>query len=176
MKKAAKIAAAIIAIAIVAGIAISNLAPAQCPMCDFIKSHAPCIVNMQTGEVRELDLYFPHETLVGEIAEEQDSSIFSFVSAAGAKGTKTTSPYVINLDVPLIREPIFKHHFCRECRKLLGNQDCGYVLADLYVRGEPVIISITDGMRVDLRCYEITAVRNAEENIYELTIKGTYGN
>ena len=176
MKKAAKIAAAIIAIVIVVGIAISSWEPAQCPLCDFIKSHAPCIVNMQTGEVQELDLYFPHETLVGEIAEEQDSSIFSFVSAAGAKGTKTTSPYIIELDVPLIREPVFKHHFCHECRKLLGNQDSGYVLADLYVRGEPVIIPITDGMSVALRCYEITAVRNDEENIFELTIKGTYGN
>ena len=176
MKKAAKITAAIIAIAIVIGIAISNIEPAQCPLCEFIKSHAPCIVNMQTGEIQELDLYFPHETLVGEIAEEQDSSIFSFVSAAGAKGTKITSPYIIELDVPIIREPVSKRHFCRECRKLLGNQDFGYVLADLYARGEPVIIPITDGMSVDLRCYEITAVRNAEVNIYELTIKGTYGN
>ena len=176
MKKAAKIAAAILVVAIVIGIGISNMEPAQCPLCEFIKSHAPCIVNMQTGEVQELDLYFPHETLVGEIAAEQDSSIFSFVSAAGAKGTKTTSPYIIELDVPLIREPIFKRHFCRECRKLLGNQDFGYVLADLYVRGEPVIIPITDGMSVDLRCYEITAERNDEENIYKLTVKGTYGN
>ena len=174
MKKAAKIAAVILLIAMVICIGISSLEPAQCPLCEFIKSHAPCIVNMQTGEVQELDLYFPHMTLVGEIAEEQDSSIFSFISAAGAKGTKTTSPYIIDLDVPLIREPVFKRHFCRECRKLLGNQDCGYVLADLYVPGEPNIIPITDGMSVNLRCYEITAVRNAEENIYELTIKGTY--
>ena len=50
------------------------------------------------------------------------------------------------------------------------------MLADLYVRGEPVIIPITDGMSVDLRCYEIAAERNDEEKIYELTIKGTYGN
>ena len=176
MKKSVKIAAAIIAIAMVIGITVSILEPAQCPLCDSIKSHAPCIVNMQTGEVQELDLYFPHKTLVGEIAEEQDSSIFSFVSAAGAKGTKTTSPYVIDLDVPIIREPVFKRHFCHDCRKLLGNQEFGYVLADLYVRGEPVIIPITDGMSVELRCYEITAVRNEEENIFELTIKGTYGN
>ena len=175
MKNAVKLICAIIVIAMVFGIAVTCWEPEQCALCSFVKSHAPCIVNMQTGEVQELDLYFPHMTLVGEIAEEQDSSIFSFISAAGAKGTKTTSPYIIDLDVPLIREAVFKRHFCRECRKLLGNQDCGYVLADLYVPGQPNIIPITDGMSVNLRCYEITAVRNEEESIFELTIKGTYG-
>lgn len=173
-KKIISIAAAVLAAAVVIGGSILYFGPDRCPLCDFIKSHAPCIVNMKTGEVRELDLYTPHEKLVGEIAEEQTSSIFSFVSAAGAKGTKTTSPYIIEMDVPVIREPVFKYHFCRNCRKLLADQGGGYVLADLYVHGEPVVIPITDGMEQELRCYKITAVMNEEGDAYELTIKGTY--
>lgn len=174
MKKLAKAAAAIVTISLVLWITVLYLGPRKCPLCDFIKSHAPCLVNMKTGEVRELDLYIPHERLVGEIAEVQDSSIFSFLRVAGAEGTKMTAPEIIELDVPVIREPIFKYHFCRECRKLLADQGGGYVLADLYVHGEPVVIPISDGMEQELRCYAITAVMNDEKNVYELIIKGTY--
>ena len=176
MKKTAKIILGVFAIVFALWGVVAYFAPGQCTLCNFIKSHAPCIVNMQTGEVQELDLYFPHTTLVGEIADVQESSIFSFVSAAGATGTKTTSPYIIQLDVPMIQDPIIKHKFCTDCRKKLGNQSFGYVLADLYIAGEPVIIPIEDGMQVNLRCYEITAVRNSADGVYELTIKGTYDN
>lgn len=167
-----------VALLLVAGIisyaGILYFGPEKCPLCDFIKSHAPCLVNIKTGEVRELDLYIPHERLVGEIAEVQDAGIFSFLRVAGAEGTKMTAPAIIELDVPVIREPVFKYHFCRECRKMLADQGGGYALADLYVHGEPVVIPIADGMEMELRCYEITAAMNEEERVYELTIKGTY--
>jgi len=174
MKKAVRIIAALIAIALVIWFAVLYTGPEKCPLCDFIKSHAPCLVNMKTGEVRELDLYIPHERLVGEIAEVQDAGIFSFLRVAGAEGTKMTAPAIIELDVPVIREPVFKYHFCRECRKLLADQGGGYALADLYVHGEPVVIPIADGMEQELRCYAITAAMNEEEHVYELVIKGTY--
>ena len=64
--------------------------------------------------------------------------------------------------------------FCRECRKLLADQD-GYVLADLYVHGEPVVIPITEGMEQELRCYRITAGMNDEGDTYGLKVVGTYG-
>jgi len=174
MKKLAKAAAAIVTISLVLWVTVLYFGPRKCPLCDFIKSHAPCLVNIKTGEVRELDMYIPHERLVGEIAEVQDSSIFSFLRVAGAEGTKMTAPEIIELDVPVIREPIFKHRFCRDCRKLLADQGGGYVLADLYVHGEPVVIPIADGMEQELRCYTITAAMNDEKNVYELIIKGTY--
>lgn len=173
-KKIISIVAAVLAAALVIGGSVLYFGPEKCPLCDFIKSHAPCLVNMKTGEVRELDLYIPHERLVGEIAEVQDAGIFSFLRVAGAEGTKMTGPAIIELDVPVIREPVFKYHFCRECRKLLADQGGGYALADLYVHGEPVVIPIADGMEQELRCYAITAAMNEEEHVYELTIKGTY--
>lgn len=174
MKKLVKAATAIVTISLVLWVTVLYFGPRKCPLCDFIKSHAPCLVNIKTGEVRELDMYIPHERLVGEIAEVQDSSIFSFLRVAGAEGTKMTAPEIIELDVPVIREPIFKYHFCRECRNLLADQGGGYVLADLYVHGEPVVIPISDGMEQKLRCYAITTVMNDEKNVYELIIKGTY--
>ena len=60
--------------------------PDRCSVCDYIPSHAPCLVNLNTGEVGEIALYEPHRTLVGEIAEEQRGGYFSFMSVAGLRG------------------------------------------------------------------------------------------
>ena len=175
MRKIAKITVAIIAIALVLWFAIIYFGPDRCPLCDFIKSHAPCLVNVATGEVEEMALYTPHYQLVGEIAEEQNDSTFSFVTIAGARGTRVSSPWIMELDVPVTKEPVFKYHFCRNCRKLLADQG-GYVIADLYVHGQPVVIPITDGMEQALRCYKITAAMNTEDNVIELKVEGTYKN
>ena len=173
MRKIAKITVAIIAIAVVLRFAILYFGPDRCPLCDFIKSHAPCLVNVATGEVEEMALYTPHYQLVGEIAEEQNDSTFSFVTIAGARGTRVSSPWIMELDVPVAKEPLFKYHFCRDCRKLLADQ-AGYVIADLYVHGQPVVIPITDGMEQELLCYKITAVMNVEDNVIELKVVGTF--
>ena len=163
-------------VAVVAVIIVSTLlyiGPNRCPLCGFIKSHAPCLVNVKTGEVEEMALYTPHRKLVGEIAEVQDASTFSFVDVAGARGTRLSSPWIMELEVPVTKAPVFKYHFCRDCRRLLADQD-GYVLADLYVHGEPVVIPITAGMQQELRCYAITAIMNETGDAYELTVEGTY--
>jgi hypothetical protein len=173
MRKIAKITVAIIAIALVLWFAILYFGPDRCPLCDFIKSHAPCLVNVATGEVEEMALYTPHYQLVGEIAEEQNASTFSFVTIAGARGTRLSSPWIMELDVQVTKEPVFKYHFCRNCRKLLADQG-GYVIADLYVHGQPMVIPITDGMEQELRCYKITAAMNAEDNVIELKVVGTF--
>lgn len=174
-KNIIRIVAVVLAAAIIGYAGMLYFGPDRCPLCDFIKSHAPCLVNVATGEVEEMALYTPHYKLVGEIAEEQNESTFSFVDVAGARGTRLSSPWIMELDVSLTKEPVFKYHFCRDCRKLLADQG-GYVIADLYVYGQPVVIPITDGMEQELRCYKITAAMNAEDNVIELKVEGTYKN
>ena len=171
-----KIARILTIIAVLAVIIVSTLlyiGPNRCPLCGFIKSHAPCLVNVKTGKVEEMALYTPHYKLVGEIAEVQDDSTFSFVDVAGAKGTRLSSPWIMELDVPVMDAPIFKYHFCRDCRKLLSGHD-GYVIADLYIHGEPAVYEIYDGMKLDLRCYTISAEKSDIGNEYAFTIEGTY--
>ena len=46
--------------------------PDRCSLCDHIPSHAPCLVNLNTGEVGEIALYEPHHTLVGEIEKSSE--------------------------------------------------------------------------------------------------------
>ena len=73
-KKIIRIVAAALLVALVIGGGFLYFGPDRCPLCDFIKSNAPCLVNVATGEVEEMALYTPHEKLVGEIAEEQTDS------------------------------------------------------------------------------------------------------
>lgn len=147
--------------------------PAHCPLCESIKCHAPCLVNLSTGEVSELALYQPHPTLVGEVVPVQDSSTFSFFSAAGVQGTRKTSPYVIELPVPIGKPPVFLSAFCKGCRTLLSGQPCGYALVDLYDSEAPVVYEICDKATYQLRCYLIEIEKDLEKEQYNLSIEGT---
>ena len=82
----------------------------------------------------ELDLYFPHETKVAELAEVQEdmSSTFSFVRLGNITGTKLTGSKVIEFGVP-IADKTNNPALCKDCRELLQAGYKGrYVLADLY--------------------------------------------
>lgn len=46
--------------------------PNVCGLCrnnEGVKIHAPCIINLATGEVAELAIYDPHPTEIGEVTE-----------------------------------------------------------------------------------------------------------
>lgn len=147
--------------------------PEQCPICQSLKHHAPCLVNLASGEVAELELYQPHYSCVGEIADIQDSSTFSFFYAAGVQGTRTTSPYVIELSIPIGNPPEVLSAFCKKCRSMLSDQPCGFALIDLYDSENPVVFEIYDGFAAQLRCYQIDVVKNPDSNSFNLTIIGT---
>jgi len=147
--------------------------PEQCPICQSLKHHAPCLVNLASGEVTELELYQPHYSCVGEIADIQDSSTFSFFYAAGVQGTRTTSPYVIELPIPIGNPPEVLSAFCKECRSLLTDQSCGFALIDLYDAASPVAYKIYSGVAYQLRCYQIEIEKDSEKQQYILTVKGT---
>ena len=43
--------------------------PERCAICDCIPFHAPALVNLETGEVGELEVYEPHPFKVAELNE-----------------------------------------------------------------------------------------------------------
>lgn len=72
-----------------------------CCLCSSFRFHAPCLVDLETGEMIELDLYFPHPTKVAELADPQpEMGTFSFVGLGDVKGTKLTDSKTIELDIP----------------------------------------------------------------------------
>lgn len=95
----------------------------DCSICGHLKCHAPCILNLATGEIGELELYMPHDQQVGEIAEEQSGGTFGFISAAELQGTRLTDPWYIELEVPMVGNKKRISHYCGRCQKLLEDYE-----------------------------------------------------
>jgi hypothetical protein len=166
----------IVLIVIIAATAIllSTQEKKECCLCSSFRYHAPCLIDLETGKMIELDLYFPHETLVAELADPQpEMGTFSFVSIGNVSGTKLTDSKVIELSVPLA-DKTSNPALCKGCRRLLPSGYSGrYILADLYDKEIKELIPIVANTSIDLRCYEITMVENTEKNEINVTIQGT---
>lgn len=150
--------------------------PDRCALCDNLSHHAPCIINLSTGELLELDVYEPHPFLVGEIAEEQRGGYFSFVRGAGVEGYKLGAESV-TITIPIKADKLDQKHFCNSCRKLLTDYSKqGYALVDLKDNQAPDLYPISADLNESFRCYEISVKEIKEDGKYEISIIGTLSN
>ena len=175
MKKWIIVLCAVFAVALVfISIVSPNQEQKDCCLCDSFRYHAPCLIDLETGDLIELDLYFPHETKVAELASSQPKmETFMFVHLGNITGTKLTDSKVIEFGVP-IADKTNNPALCKDCRELLQAGYKGrYVLADLYDMEIKELIPIVANTSIDLRCYEITMVENTEKNEINVTIQGT---
>lgn len=145
----------------------------DCSICGHLKCHAPCILNLETGEIGELELYMPHDREGGEIAEDQSGGTFEFISAAGLQGIKLTDPWYIELEVPMAGNKKRISHYCDGCCKRLEDYQSGFVLLDVYNMNNPIIYRVEDGASYEMRCYKIGISENQEKECFLLRIDGT---
>ena len=133
----------------------------ECCLCNALRHHAPCLIDLKTGELLELELYFPHETAVAELANPQPvPDTFSFIRFGSINGTKSSDH--IALTVPIsekITTPLLCEHCRRQSGTLLMNR---YAFADLYETGNKRLIPIHPKLAVQLRCYQISAQKSQE--------------
>lgn len=152
---------------------ISAPEPDRCSVCDYIPSHAPCLVNLNTGEVGEIALYEPHRTLVREIAEEQRGGYFSFMSVAGLRSHLDACVPEAHITVPDGVEKYEEKFFCSTCRGLLETYaQCGFVLADLRNQETPTIYPVEDGTEFEVRCYTVV-VSKTDEGELDIAVLGS---
>lgn len=134
--------------------------PERCSLCKYgtgVWYHAPCLVNLHTGEVGELTVYNPDHTKVGEIAEEQPTGFFSFVYCAGVTAWRDADDRSCHATLPEELEPMNAAYFCYDCRRLLADTDrYGYVLADLHDLDNITAYLIEDGAEYTIRDYVVT--------------------
>ena len=148
--------------------------PERCSICDYIPSHAPCLVNMNTGEVGEIFCYDPHPEMVGEIADYQRGGYFCFMSVAGQQGYLDACVPEAHVYVPLDAESYDEQFFCNDCReRLSGFIGDGYVLADLREPETPVLYPVVVGERFSFRCYEVTVTEREYKDELDITVIGT---
>ena len=160
-------------LSLVACSGISAPEPDRCSICDYIPSHAPCLVNLNTGEVGEIALYEPHHTLVGEIAEEQRGGYFSFVSVAGLRGYLDACVPEAHVTVPDGIEKYEEKYFCSTCRELLREYShCGFVLADVRNPEAPTVYPVEAGTEFEVRCYTVV-ITETDKGELDISLVGS---
>lgn len=147
--------------------------PAECVLCDAFPRHAPCLVDLNTGELRELEIYQPHHTKVAELSDEQYGGYLSLVSFGDISGILLGANRV-ELDAPAKMTGMLDVIFCKECRKLLKDNKCkGYILADLRNPETPTVWRIEDGTSFSVRCYDVEISKSDEAGKLKIIMYGT---
>jgi hypothetical protein len=147
----------------------------ECCLCSSFRYHAPCLVDLKTGEMIELRLYEDHPALVAELSEEQShNGTFSFIRLNGVSGTKLTGPEKVELLVP--NETVLFPALCNKCKQQLPSGLASrFVLADLHGMEDKYLIPIVADTALSLRCYDISMEADAEKDGIAVVILGTLG-
>lgn len=145
----------------------------DCCLCSSFRYHAPCLVDLDTGALVELELYAPDPTAVAQLAQVQpEGSTFSFIQLGNVSGFRLSGSRTIQLEIP--RDKLQQALLCQSCRKMLpDNYDSRYAFADLYDANTKRLLPIKAGQVISLRCYQITTVENPQSGILCTTVLGT---
>ena len=138
-------------------------------MCEDMRYHALCLVDLATGEVDELRIYNPDPEREGEIAEEQESTLVHYFAVAGTWVHREANDHTCTVTLPEEVSRIDGTYFCRDCRaKLAEVATEGYVLVDLYDLENVWVYAVTAGEEYDIREYTVSVI--AEEDSEGLTV------
>lgn len=144
--------------------------PKDCSLCQGIRYHAPCFVNLTTGEIAEMELYEPHPTLVAEIANYTPPGNWGILYGAGLRMDRNRGNWTVETRIPNNIGRMGFSKFCYFCRLRLLKVCCSqYAIVDLYNRECPEIYAITNGAEYRIRCYTIAVSR---DNGFLITLKG----
>jgi len=149
--------------------------PEVCALCrngNGVKIHAPCIINLSTGEVAELNVYEPDPNVTGEVTTELNKGYFSFYSSAGANIMRNQENELCEATLPEDKKMIVPGHFCYNCRRIIADIDKnGYVIADMYDPEAVSVFKVWDGAKYEIRDYLVTVNKN-ENRCFEIEVHG----
>lgn len=131
--------------------------PDFCALCHPAPYHAPCLVNITTGDITELDIYEAHAVKVGEVSPTQSGGYMRLSMAGGVFVNSSPDTQTANANIPIEPARLNRAEFCFDCRKLLSSAKTKYVLADMYDADNIIIYDIVDGLCCEMRCYEVHA-------------------
>lgn len=131
--------------------------PAACAVCgDGDPYHAPCLLNLSTGQLGELRIYAPSPTQAGALAAEQQRGYLTFHRCAGLTAVIDGEAQTCTLTVPPSKAPLDPGPFCRACRAMLAEAaKTGYALLDLYNRTHPRAYPLRTDAAYAIRDYTV---------------------
>lgn len=133
--------------------------PERCALCsEDTRYHAPCLVDLSTGQMGEMKVYTDCPSQQGELAPEErrQTGTFHFQPCAGLTGIRDTCNHTFQVTLLEERELMDPALFCGKCRKLLAGAGLeGYVIVDLYdreyIRAYPIRGEIIRNYRISTR-------------------------
>ncbi len=152
--------------------------PEVCALCgngSGMSYHAPVVVNLATGEVGELRVYDPDPHHRNEIAKEQSTGTFCFLSVAGLTGYRDTCDHTSHVTLPKEKEwmLIDPSYFCHSCRTLLADTaTTGYAVVDLYDLDNIMVYAIEKGAEYTIRDYSVSISTQNELKCLSINVTG----
>lgn len=146
--------------------------PDFCALCHLAPYHAPCLVNITTGDITELDIYEAHAVKVGEVSPTQSGGYMRLSMAGGVFVHSSPDTQMANASIPMEPAKLNRAEFCFDCRGLLSSAKTKYVLADMYDPDNIIIYDIVDGSCCAMRDYEVTAVFSSDGKEADITNTG----
>lgn len=145
----------------------------NCCLCKSVPQHAPCIVNLSTGRILELQVYESDPFAVAELAQTQREGYFFFLHDAGVEGYIDGARQA-KVHVPKESAPMNPQYFCAECTEILSDYlDQGFALVDTANLASIKAYPIEDGAAFSVRCYDITVSLTEDAEKYEVTVVST---
>lgn len=156
--------------------------PELCAICEDgngVRYQAPALINLNTGIVRELEIYDNDPTRPWEVAANQrwDDWAFTFIDGNDSmswSGEDHTNIAHIGDDL----ERFVPAHFCHDCRALLAETASeGYALLDLYNLEDIQAFAIEDGAEYTIRDYTVSVYKDKENGGLSVEVTGhLFGN
>lgn len=156
--------------------------PECCAICEDgngNRYHAPVLVNLSTGVLRELEIYDRDPRRPWEVAEEQrwDDWVFTFIDGNATMSWSSED----HTNIAHIGEEIGKIApalFCHDCRALLADTATeGYVLLDMYDLENIQAFVVANGAEHTIRDYSVSIYKDKENGGLEVGVTGhLFGN
>lgn len=151
--------------------------PECCAVCEEgngNRYHAPVLVNLSTGTMRELEIYDRDPRRPWEVAEEQrwDDWVFTFIDG-NATMSWSSEDHKNIADIGDRIEKIAPALFCHDCRALLADTATkGYALLDLYDLEDIQAYAVEAGAEYTIRDYTVSIYKDKENDGLKVEVTG----
>ena len=141
-----------------------------CDLCREKSCHAPCLVNLASGECAELVVY---DERFGELYGKTEEGVYYYLKRAGAETFLDTINENNTAYLDLHEAVINPFTFCGKCRKrLYAFREDGFVLANCY-EGEPLTLyPIIESAEYKIRDYTVSIGRDDYSGKTEIIVAG----
>ena len=148
--------------------------PDLCALCGYgTRYHAPCLVNLSTGEMGEMQIYDQDPACDWETSSIQQTDTFSLRRCAGVTTARDTDARNCAASLPRERDELAPEYFCLSCRaKIAEASRRGFILTDLYDLTDIQVYALSGEASYSIRGYDVSVSRREGDGFLRVEITG----